>query len=190
MVDGVGVDAGFNSISSMSLSVTNANEFFVIDDNMLRHVFERNVTTRRFHNANGGYCIVGQVVSDVAGNYLYGSVDYYMIAQISLSTWDLVVITGNSGINGYVDGVLATAQFSQPAGISRDAHDNLYVTDKQYLRLISVSNNVVLTIATQGSEEYRAISVSSDASVFVVADSWDVFTVRCTSGIVYRLYLT
>ena len=138
-VDGIGSAACFRDISSISIS--SSNEFFIIDHGILRHVVSGNVTSHLFH------IFLSSVVPNSAGTYLYSTCNDSVIVKISTTTWELVIIGGTLGTVGYVDGSLSDSLFDNPRGIACDSYDNLYVAVAYYIRFISTSNNIVVTLA-------------------------------------------
>ncbi len=63
-------------------------------------------------------------------------------------------IAGN-GMQGFLDGPAATAQFGAPAGLAIDPNNNIYIGDQLNNRIRKISNGVVSTIAGTGIAGYN-----------------------------------
>jgi glucose/arabinose dehydrogenase len=102
---------------------------------------------------------------------------------VDVATGTTTTLAG-SGAVGFLDGTLATAQFSAPQGIAIDAAGDIFITDTNNYRIRRISGDAVLTVAGNGVAGYldnsvrdaaelyglEGLTVSPDGSMIYVAD--------------------
>jgi hypothetical protein len=94
--------------------------------------------------------VIGGTTTDGTNIYVADSVNG-TIRKIVIATGDVSTFAGTAGANGSTDGIGAAARFGCPIGITTDG-TNLYVTDTNTVRKISISSGAVTTLAgTAGS---------------------------------------
>ncbi|MGZ4000951.1 MAG: NHL domain-containing protein, partial [Mucilaginibacter sp.] len=90
------------------------------------------------------------MVIDASGN-MYVADNNNTIRKINLSTKQVTTYAG-TGVRGFHDGPVASAQFSSPYGLAMDANGDIYVGDivNNRIRKITVSTGTVSTFAGSG----------------------------------------
>lgn len=92
------------------------------------------------------------MVIDAGGN-MYVADNNNTIRKINLSTKQVTTYAG-TGVRGFHDGPVASAQFSSPYGLAMDANGDIYVGDivNNRIRKITVSTGTVSTFAGSGAQ--------------------------------------
>ena len=71
-------------------------------------------------------------------------VDGFAIRQVNITTGDTTTFAGNATTSGTTDGVGTAARFSSIKGLSTDG-TNLYVSDRNIVRMVNLSTGAVST---------------------------------------------
>jgi hypothetical protein len=96
------------------------------------------------------FAVIGGATTDGTNIYVADSVNG-TIRKIVIATGDVSTFAGTAGANGSTDGIGIAARFGRPIGITTDG-TNLYATDTNTVRKISISTRAVTTLAgTAGS---------------------------------------
>ena len=128
----------------------------------------------RFSSPYGVAVVNGEIVVADRGNH--------QLRKIGLD--GRVSAFAGTGVAGYADGALATAQFNLPQGLAVTAGGDLYLTDLDNFRIRRISGGAVDTIAGNGSAGHadsddrlaaqffglEGLSVAADGSMVFVAD--------------------
>ena len=94
------------------------------------------------------------ITIDSSGNLYVCDTYNHCIRKLKMnsdSTWQLETFAGSNQA-GYSDGTMQTALFNAPCGITLDSSGNFFILDRgnNALRKISVSTNIVTTLAKSG----------------------------------------
>ena len=156
----------FQNLGFLALD-TSGNIYFVCNQ-PVNAVYKVNIQTGQtimiawpntggFYNTapllNGPYFYPNGIAVDAAG-YVYVSSNYnHVIAVFPPPSLNMAgyILTGSSG-SGYIDGPVASAQFSSPHGLLLDGSGNLYVADtgNHKIRKINLISQQVTTITQTG----------------------------------------
>jgi len=91
------------------------------------------------------------IAVDASGNLYIADTGDFRIRKIAAGTLIITTIAGTGHGPASGDGGSALkASFDGPYGLAIDTHSNLYVLDKNRVRLISAANGVITTIAGNG----------------------------------------
>ncbi len=148
-IDGVGTNAGF--LLPGGITIDNDDNLYVTDTNnhKIRKITSAGVVTT-IADSSDGLNFPLDIAIDSNNNLYVSESNNHRIQKIT-STGVVSVFAG-TGSSGATDGVGTSASFYSPYGITIDANDNLYVTEKgnQKIRKIT-SAGLVTTIAGTGS---------------------------------------
>lgn len=161
-VDGAVASAVFNGTANIVFD--KSGNLYVADEenNMIREITTAgNVVTIAGNGTQASVDGVGTAASfnhpegmvlDANGN-LYVADNNNTIRKVNLATQQVTTYAG-TGVRGYTDGPVASAQFSSPYGLAMDANGNIYVGDivNNRIRKITVSTGVVSTFAGSGQQ--------------------------------------
>ncbi len=102
------------------------------------------------------------ICNDGVGNLYVADRDNYRIRKIVVATGVVTTLAGNSRSSGSIDGIGATAEFSQPVAITYDGANNLYVADfgTHRIRKVAITTGTVTTLAgsTKGYADGKGIA--------------------------------
>ncbi len=162
-VNGNGISASFCLPTAVAIDAS-GNLYVSEETNSLIRKIDtsRNVTTYAGNAANactgptGGigiaadFCFPSGLAVDNVGDVFVADTSYRRIRRIAASNQDVTIFAG-SGTCGSATGNGIFASFCSPAGMTRDAIDNLYVADgtSKKIRKIDSSQNVT-TLAGSG----------------------------------------
>jgi hypothetical protein len=93
--------------------------------------------------------------------------------------WEVSTVAG-SGESGFLDGPDATAKFDNPCGITSDSLKNLYVTDCEHVRKLSLNKEGRWEVAT-----IAAMPKQLTNSVITIGD--DLYVVDANHDQIYKL---
>jgi serine/threonine-protein kinase len=160
--DGSLTTAIFNGTANIVFD--KSGNLYVADEenNMIREITTAgNVVTVAGSGVQGGTDGIGTaatffhpegMVIDASGN-MYVADNNCTIRKINLSTKQVTTYAG-TGVRGFNDGPVASAQFSSPYGLAMDANGDIYVGDivNNRIRKITVSTGTVSTYAGSGAQ--------------------------------------
>ncbi len=109
---------------------------------------------------------------DVHGNLYISDLVNNRIRKVDKATGIIKTIagTGNSGYNG--DGNALSVNVSFPFGIALDNHENLIISEGQYLRKLNLKSGMITTILGNGTSGFSGDG--GPASQAVVSFIWNV----------------
>ena len=143
-VDGIGTLATLDVPLGIVVSPIDSTQMFVYNSNYytLRYIHYNGVynVTTLYYNLP----LLTDLVIDSMGSWIYAGSSGWSIYKISLHYNHWVELTGLIGAGSF-DGILSTARFSYPSGLSIDMKENLYVTDvnNNLIRFINVNSSLV-----------------------------------------------
>ncbi len=163
--NGTGTAASFNSPSDVAIGSN--GELYVGDwaNNLVRTISLSSAAVSTYAGTGVAGLLNGTVASaefngtahivfDKQNNLYVADEENNVIREISSS--GTVTTFAGSGVQGYQDGTLATAQFSHPEEMVFDANGDMYVADGQnyVIRKITMSSGMVSTFAGTGTQGY------------------------------------
>ncbi len=117
-------------------------------------------TAARLHTPGG-------VAADAAGNVYIADSIQHRIRKIDASTGNISTVAGSAAISGPLgDGGPATsARLNIPIGVAVDAAGNIYIADRDNLRIRKVDTaGVITTIAGTGTSGYNMDGIAATAA--------------------------
>ena len=174
-----------SGVNSTNMIADGAGNVYIVDkgNHRIRQLTPRGKVitiadgTRKFRDGKGKkarfYCPIGVAV-DSKGNVYVAYTEKHQIWKITLK--GEVSIFAGDGNRGYADGVGTEARFNGPKGLGVDSKGNVYVTDKNNLRIRKVTpDGVVSTLAggTKGCTDDMGDKARFQHPQGVVVDSSD-----------------
>jgi len=117
-----------------------------------------------FNKAKFG-SIEGMVV-DGKGNLFVADTENYRIRKI---TSDGIVSTFAGSNDGYIDGKVLDAKFNYLEDIAIDSKDNLYVSDKNKVRKITIDGNVTTFFESQKNDYIHILKIDKDDNLYMIS---------------------
>jgi hypothetical protein len=168
--NGTGTAASFNGVWSVGIDA--AGNAYVVDaaNQVLRKITAAGVVTTWAGTGVAGFADgIGttavfnsphELAVDKGGNVILVDQNNQRIRGITPA--GVVTTLAGSGVAGYQDGPVATAQFSFPSGVAIDANGNVYVADYQNNAIRKISGGMVTTLAggTQGDADGTGTAAS------------------------------
>lgn len=96
-----------------------------------------------------GYCINKQ------GNIAYGNIITFKTPTTTSNTVASVTTYAGTTVAGFVNGPVASAQFSHPQAVATDAQGNIYVADSFNNVIRKIAGGIVSTLAGSGAAGYK-----------------------------------
>lgn len=102
------------------------------------------------------------------------------IRKLTISSGIVTTIAGSAQAAGTTDGTGSAARFISTQGITTDGHGNLFVADNSSIRRISLSTNVVTTVAN-GFQPSRLVA-DGNGNLYVASSS-SILQIFLPSGV-------
>jgi hypothetical protein len=203
--DATGITSQFDNPMGIAVNLT-TNEIFVCDNgnfcirkiSAFGNVGSAQTVTTFAGKISGGYTQQGyadgagsvamfssptDIAIDASGNLFIADAGNNAIRKIT-TAGVVSTIAGGPTIPGYVDGTLAQAKFSSPAGIFVTSSGDIYVADKGNSKIRKISGGTVTTVPVTGLWSPDDVVVTSNGTLYI-SDQHKIVKYSGSSSIVF-----
>ncbi|GAB5525325.1 MAG: hypothetical protein Roseis2KO_31970 [Roseivirga sp.] len=142
IADGTGTDARFQSTGGITIDAQN-NLYVIGYSGSIRKITPQRVVTTLINGSATPFDSYSDIAIDSQGNFFVTNTDEYEVFKVTQT--GLVTSVAGSGIYGFADGTGTNAQFGGLYGVTLDADENLFVTDRSIegIRKVTVGRDIL-----------------------------------------------